>query len=250
MTIPATILITRPMKIGDPTEYTYQWAEEAIKLMNSYGYEVIDIKKENVDYNTVSKAIKYYHPRLYMHVGHGCPSSLQGQTECIVTRKFDVNELVSMSNFREIIAPLIYSSGCENTCMNSLEKDICSPFCLHDTNVNLLKGTIVYTIACYSASQLGKCAVKSGADAYIGYSDLMLFPVDKINSQDIFKDVHVKFLEMMLEGYSVNESLNKINKYEDALIKFYKSTKYISLPLLWNKKNRRVLGNGDSRIYT
>lgn len=236
------------MKKGDPTEFTYQWGEEAVKMMKEYGYTVIDIKADNVTYDNVSKSIQYYKPRLFVTFSHGCPTSIQGQNECVVTRKFDVNEILSMPNFREIIAPLVYASGC-NSCMNTLDNDICNPFCTYDTNVQLLKDTIVYTVACYSASQLGKCAIKYGTDTYIGFDDLMLFPVDNMKSQDIFRDVHLTFLKSLLEGKTVAESEQIVNDYEDSLIRFYKKTKYVSLPLLWNKIHRQVLGNENSRIY-
>lgn len=244
-----TILITRPMKLADPTSYTYQWGEQAVKLKKSYGYEVVDIKKGDVTYKNVSNAIQYYNPSLYVHFGHGCPSSLQGQDECIITRRFDIDELVLMPNFKEIILPLIYESGCTGTCMNSIDKDICNPLCVNDTNVNLLRGTIVFTVACYSASQLGKCAIKYGTKTYIGYNDLLLFPVDDMNSQDMFRDVHIVFIKELLEGKTVAEAEKKMNAYEDALIRLHKKTKYIALSLLWNKMNRKILGDKNVTIY-
>ena len=243
-----TILVTMPMKVGDPTSYTYEWAEQAVRMKKSYGYSVVDLRKNDVTYRNVSSSIQRYNPSLYVHFGHGCPSSLQGQTECIITRKFDIDELVSMPNFREIIMPLLYESGC-TTCMNSLDKDICNPLCVNDTNVNLLKGKIVFTVACYSASHLGKCAVRYGAKSYIGYSDLLLFPVDEVHSQDMFRDVHLVFIRELLEGKSVEQAEKKMNDYEDSLIRFYKKTKYVALSLLWNKINRKVLGNKNSTIY-
>lgn len=242
------IVITRPRKNNDPTSYTYEWGSEAIKMAKKYGYNVVDIQKDDVTYDNVTNALLKYKPRLYIHIGHGCTTSLQGQNECIVTRRFSVDELVNMNNFRQILQPLFYSSGCTHTC--KLEKDICSPICSHETNVSILKGTIVYTIACYSASQLGKCAVNYNVSSYIGYSDLMLFPVDELKSQDIFKDVHLVFLRELLEGKSVYEAEKKMNQYEDTLIKFHKKTKYIALPLIWNKLNRRILGNKNSVIHT
>lgn len=241
------ILVTRPMKSGDPTEYTYKWGEQAVKMMKEHGFTVIDIKTKDVTYDNVSKSIQYYNPRLYVHIGHGCPTSLQGQNECVITRRFTVDELLSMKNFREIIKPLTYSSGCIHTCKTA--PDICNPICTSDTNVQLLRGAIIYTVACYSAAQLGICAVKYGADTYVGYSDLMLFPVDDMNSQEIFQNVHLTFLKSLLEGHTVAEAEQEMARYEDTLIRFHKQTKYIALPLLWNKINRKVIGNSKARIY-
>ncbi len=243
-----TIMVLRPERKGDPTEYTYQWAQEALKMMKSYDYTVIDIKKDEVTYDNVSNAIAYYKPRLIVSFSHGCPTSIQGQNECVITRRFDVDELVKMSNFKQIIEPLIMLSGCKNTCKSM--PDVCNPICMNDTNVNLLKDTIVFTVACYSASQLGKCAIKYGADSYIGYSDLMLFPVDDIGSQDMFRDVHLTFLKEILNGNTVGEAEYKMSMHENSLIRMYKSTKYVSLPLLWNKLNRKVLGDKSSTLYS
>ncbi|MDD3474345.1 MAG: hypothetical protein PHP08_00395 [Candidatus Dojkabacteria bacterium] len=243
----STIVLLRPRKENDPTIHTYDWAEKAYKMMKSYGYTVIDIKKNEVTYNNVTKSLQYYRPRLVVTFSHGCPSSIQGQSECVITRKFDIDELLNMPNLREIIKPLIYSSGCVNTCLAM--PDICNPLCMNETNVNLLKDTIVFTVACYSASQLGKCAIRYGAEVYSGYTDLMLFPVDSIHSQDIFRDIHLVFLKALLEGKTVGEAEYDMNRYEDAVIKFYKKTKYVSLPALWNKLHRNVLGNKNARMF-
>lgn len=243
------IVVTRPMKQNDPTSYTYYWGEAAVKMMKDYGYKVIDLKKNEASYENVTRTLQQYRPILYVHVGHGCPASLQGQNECILTRRFGMDELISMpqTQLREIIKPLIYSSGCTNTCMST--PDVCNPLCMNNTNIQTLKGTIVYTIACYSASQLGKCSIRYGAETYIGYNDLMLFPVDEKHSQDMFRDVHLMFLKEILEGKTVAEAESTMNAYEDELIRFYKNTKYVSLPLLWNKLNRGILGNRNASIY-
>lgn len=242
----STIIVLRPMKKGDPTEYTYQWAEKAIKMMRDYNYTVIDIKKDEVTYDNVSNSIQYYRPRLLLSFSHGCPTSIQGQNECVITKKFELEELIKMPNFGEILEPLKMISGCKNTCKAMAEP--CNPLCINNTNVNLLKDTIVLTIACYSASQLGKCAIKYGATSYIGYKDLMLFPVDNMKSQDMFGELHLVFLKELLKGNTVGEAEQKMNNYEDVLIRQYKTVKYISLPLLWNKINRNVLGNKNATL--
>jgi len=246
------ILVTRPNKNGDPTSYTYTWGEEAVKMMKKLGYNVIDIRADDVNYENVTSAIREYKPRLYLHCGHGCPTALVGQKECIVTRKFDLDELLGMDNFLEVIQPLSYETGCKYMCqldgMGSIS-DLCSPICSYDTNIGLLRDTIVVTIACYSGAQLGRCAIRYGVDSYVGYDDLLLFPVDSMQSENIFKDVHIVFIKELLEGKSVGEAEFEMNRYEDSMIKLYKSTKWVSLPLLWNKMHRKVLGDKDARIF-
>jgi hypothetical protein len=240
------ILVTRPMKLSDPTEYTYQWGDHIVKMIKKAGHNVIDLKRNEVTYERVTHELQKHHPRLYIHIGHGCPNSLQGQNECVLTRRFGVDELMGMPNFKEIMKPLSYVSGCEGSCLSN--PDVCNPLCMSDTNVNNLKGTIVYTVACYSAIQLGKCAVKYGADVYCGFDDLMLFPVDDMGSQDLFRDVHMVFIKELLNGKTIEEAKEITSNYEDTLISFHKKTKYIALPLLWNKMHRSIHGNTGARL--
>lgn len=251
----AKILITMPRKRGDPTEYTYQWAEKAVKMAKKLGYDVITIEKEQTTYKNVTDAIINYKPRLYLHMGHGCPSSIQGQSECIVAKKYSVDQLICMaqstdSNDRQRLLKLLYPLGglsCPGIC--SLDNDPCSPLCLYDTNVHLLKGCIVYAVSCHSAEQLGKCAVRYGVQTYIGYDDLLMFPVDTINSQDMFGDVQLTMLKELLMGKSVQEAEKTMSELEDSLIRQFKTTKYIALPMLWNKLKRRTLGDNKAMIY-
>ncbi len=251
----ATVLITMPKKKGDPTEFTYQWATKAVQITKDLGYDVVTIKGADNTYNNATEAIKKYKPRLYIHYGHGCPSSLQGQQECEVVRKYSVDELICLAESpyiedRQRVIKLLNPLGglsCPGIC--TIDQDPCSPLCTYPTNVNLLKGSIIFAVACHSAAQLGQCAVAYGTTAYIGYSDLLMFPVDTLKSQDLFGDVQLTFLKELLMGKSVQEAEAKMGEEEDRLIRKYKSIKYISLPLLWNKLHRKVLGDANNLIY-
>lgn len=251
----ATVLITMPKKKGDPTEYTFNWARQAVKTARNLGYKVIDIKAKDTTYRNVTEAIKRYNPRLYAHFGHGCPLSLQGQQECIVARKYDIEELLNMAESpniqeRQKLLKLLYPIGhisCPGIC--SLQNDPCSPLCIYDTNINLLKGSIIFSVACHSASQLGKCAIATGVETYIGYRDLLMFPVDSINSQEMFGDVQLTLFKELLLGKTVQEAERVMVELEDSYIRRFKKTKYIALPMLWNKIHRKVLGNSNNTIY-
>lgn len=252
----ATILITMPRKKGDPTEYTYQWAADSSKIAKDLGYKVFEIKEKDNTYNNVTEAIKKYKPRAYIHYGHGCPSSLQGQQECIVVRKYDVNELICMAESpfieeRQRLLKLLNPLGelsCPGICSIG-DVDPCSPLCTHDTNINLLKGSIIFSVACHSLSQLGKCSIKYGVETYVGYNDLLMFPVDTINSQDMFGEVQLTFLKELLMGKTVQEAEQTMSELEDSYIRRFKKIKYISLPMLWNKLHRKILGNSNNLIY-
>ena len=244
-----TVLITAPNKSGDPTSYTWEWGKKAESLARKLGYRVIFIEKDKVDYENVSSAILEYRPRLYIHYGHGCSTTLVGQNECIITRKFTLDELLMMDNFQEIIQPLRYITGCKYMCQLEGMPDPCLPMCHNGTNVGLLKGMIVVAVACYTGGQLGKCAIKYGASSYFGEDDLLLFPTDTMKSETIFGDIQLIYIKELLEGGSVEEAEKKMNEYENTMIRHYKKTKYISLPILWNKIHRKIHGNKDVRIF-
>lgn len=252
---PETILITMPVKNGDPTEYTYTWALKAEQMAKDLGYNVITIKGVDNTYDNTTEAFKKYKPRLYTHFGHGCGSSLQGDRECEVVRKYSVDELICMAESphveeRQKVLKLLNPLGklsCPGIC--SLDDDPCAPYCTYPTNINLLKGSIVLAVACHSASQLGKCAVNYGVDTYIGYDDLLMFPVDTMKSQDLFGEVQLNTFKEILMGKTVQEAIESTGKLEDTYIRKYKKIKYVALPFLWNKIHRRVLGNANTLIY-
>ncbi len=256
MVDPATVVITMPRKKGDPTEYTFQWATKAIQTAKDLGYRVIAIKEADTTYNNVSKVLKENNVRLFIHFGHGCPSSIQGNAECIVTRKYDAHDLMCMAESpyveeRQRLLQLLNPLGrlsCPGIC--SLDNDPCSPLCTYDTNVNLLKGSITLAIACHSAVQLGRCAVAYGATAYLGYDDLLMFPVDSIGSQDIFGEIQLTAFKELLLGKSLQEAERVMSELEDSYIRRFKKIKYIALPMLWNKMHRKSLGNINSLVYS
>ena len=242
---PSTIVILRPMKMRDATEYTYKWGEKAVRLAKSLGYNVIDIRKNVVTYDNVTNVIEKYKPRLLVSFSHGCPTSIQGQDECVITEKIGIDELVRMENFRDIVEPL--RTSCPGIC--EIESNPCENICFKDTNINKLKGSIVYAVACHSAVQLGKSAIQYGIETYIAYDDLLLFPVDSLNSQDIFGDIHIEMLNGLLMGQNVRKSVDYMIRLEDAYIRYYKGIKYMALTMLWNKMHFKVLGNSNATIY-
>lgn len=251
----AKILIMMPMKHGDPTQHTYQWAQKAAQMARDFGYTVKTIEKDNVTYDNVTKTIQSFKPKLFASFSHGCPNSLIGQNECVVTRKFDVNELLTMydsnipekmDTFKQLVNPL-GDISCPGIC--KLTTDVCNPICNNETNIGELKDTIIFATACFSAKQLGVCSIKYGVQTYIGFNDLLMFPVDNINTQDIFGEIQLEFYKSLLLGKTVSEAEQDMITLEDKYIRQYKTVKYISLPLLWNKVNRRIIGNRNNSIY-
>lgn len=250
----AKILIVMPMKPNDPTTFTYSWATKAAKIAKDMGYEVKTVEKQETTYANVTKVIREYKPDFFIAFSHGCSNSLLGQQECMVTRKYDPHEILQIIDsgnvekidmLRKMFNPM-GGISCPGICKLS---DTCSPLCSHPSNINELKGSIIFAVACFSAKQLGLCAEKYGVKSYTGYDDLFMFPVDSLNSQDIFGEVQLTFIKSLLMGRTIRESELEMNKIEDSYIRKYKPVKYISLPLLWNKLHRNITGNKDISIY-
>lgn len=204
------IVILRPMNHNDATLYTYEWGQEFTNTITQYKYPLIDIKKDDVTCINVQNSLKKYKPRMLISLSNGTPSCIRGQNECVISRKFNITK---------------------------------------DNNQdNILDKMIVIAISSYTTLQLGKCTVSNGTESYFGYDDIVIFPSDEINSQYILRDIHLVYLKSLLEGNTIKTSEKIMNDYEDSLIKLHKETKYISLPLLWNKKHRKILGNKDVKI--
>lgn len=261
---PAVILFTLPMKSGDPTQITYSWGKNDAYLAKSLGYKVIIIEKDNTTYDNVSMALEKYSPNntgtplIYRHLGHGCAGSLIGNNECMINRQFSFDELYQMNRtdpekFRKLVYPLkglsCFNSGTDdaNTCR--MDSDPCSPMCTHPTNVHLLKDVIVCTTACWSGASLGMCALKGGARNYIGYSEIYMFVYDSKGSHKIFEHIESEFNKNLLMGKSIGEAEQNMIELEDDYIRKYKKIKFIALPLLWNKKYRKIFGNKNNTIY-
>ncbi len=249
----ATIMITRPRRDNDPTVYTFEWGGEIVKIARDLEYQVIDIQKDETSYDNVSNMIKKYRPRVFIHAGHGCEWSIEGQSGCEVTRKFGVDELMLMMQdpnkiemVKRMLNPLCGINN-QGICQNLQHS--CSTFCEHPTNINLLKGSIVIPIACYTAKQLGDCSIKYGIETFVGERDLLMFPVDSIGSQNMFGDVQITFIRELLLGHTVEEAEATMRKLEDSYIRKNKNIKYLSLPMLWNQLNRRIIGNSEAMIY-
>lgn len=263
---PKTILITRPSKANDASMYTYSWGEKAVLMGRRLGYNVIDIRNEKTTYEYVSEMIEKHNPRLYTHFGHGCPTSLQGRDECIINKNISIEQLVDMvekdpssfdifCNAMVPIVPLKHNSSCNSCNLTNIAADaeepvICYPICTKDTNTHLLKDTITLSVACHSASQLGIHTVEDGTDTYIGFDDLLMFPVDSIGSQKMFGEITLVIFKELLLGATVEEANKKAEILEDSYIKKYKKIKYIALPMLWNKLHRKIIGNRNSTIYS
>ncbi len=250
---PANILLVAPRKDNDPLIYTYEWFQKAKQMALDLGYNVKTLEKDEVTYKNLTNLIQTFKPRLFAQFSHGCPNSLQGQHECVLTRKFSPEELLNMydnpdkhDTFVKMFKPL-GNLSCPGIC--KLDDNICNPLCSNNTNIHELKGSIIFATACFTAKQLGLCSIKHGIQSYIGFQDLLMFPVDTKNSQDMFGEIQLKFYESLLLGKSVSEAEQDMSTLEDMYITKFKDTKWVALPMVWNKVNRRILGDKNASIY-
>ncbi len=81
------------------------------------------------------------------------------------------------------------------------------------------------------------------------YKDGLIYTIDNFHSQDIFINIELEFYKSLLLGKTIGEAEQDMIKLENSYIKEYKELKYVSLPLLWNKMNRKIIGNRNSSLY-
>lgn len=240
--IPKKILITRPAMEGDmATQHTYLWAEPVIKYAKQLGYDVLDYQKRHVTYNNVTDILKRYNPDMYIHFGHGCPSNLIGQRECVVTNGGSNFNVTNPNYLNKHFNPYTYR-------MN--DDIVCDKLCPKQSNIDLLNAKVAITYSCHSASRLGVCAMKSGAKLYAGFDDYLIFMTDTVETENIFRDCLLTFTYSLMNGDTVRTASNNTYKEFDKNIKKYKNVSYLGKLLLWDRMAFRVYGDGNLTLFS
>jgi len=213
------ILISRPL-IGreDPTYYTFNWSNSVVNKAKSLGYKVITIDKDNVNKDTLEYNILKYKPALYIHYGHGCPTHLIGQDNCIVSVLSDNNIMIS--------------------------DDRCQ-LCSFD-NTDMFNDMIMLTYSCHSAKQLGKHMAEHCT--YIGFDDYLLFLADNIGSDTLFGNALNTFAIELLFGNTVQGAFEKTRNELEKLVISYKDVEYISTLAYWDMEHLKVYGDSNITI--
>jgi hypothetical protein len=113
---------------------------------------------------------------------------------------------------------------------------------LDKNNVWLMKGSIVYALACESLIELGPTAIKSGVITYIGYEEEFKWTVDlsrtstpdKDRNAAPFRRVCFVLGKNLLSGVSVKESIKITQDEYKKLIRNYGTSKdsYGDSPLI------------------
>ncbi len=210
--------IARPLMDDpkDPTHITYEWGQAIIDYALSHGIDVLDITGKWVDHKNITPLLTQNRPDLFVYTGHGCRNFLATQNGCSLT--------------------------------NGWREDVCQVQCGQPPNLNLLRDAIVVTFSCHSASQLGRCAIKYGARAYVGFSDYMMFTSDRAGSQDMFGDALLPMAIELINGKTVGEAVDVTKAALYSAAKQWKSVKYMAIPFYWNYEYMEVLGDMNARL--
>lgn len=210
--------IARPLMNDpkDPTHITYAWGEAIKQHALSRGIDVLDIVDPWVDHERITQLLAQNRPDMFVYTGHGCKNFLATQRGCSIT--------------------------------NGFPEDVCSIQCRQPPNLKLLRDAIVVTFSCHSASQLGRCAIKYGARAYIGFTDYMMFTSDSMGSENLFRDALLPMVLELLNGRTVGEAVEITKASLYAAAKQWKPVKYLAIPFYWNYEYMQVLGDMNARL--
>lgn len=210
--------IARPLMSNqkDPTHITYEWGGIIKDYALSRGVDVLDIVDPWIDYERITPLLMQNRPDLFIYTGHGCRNFLATQKGCSLT--------------------------------NGFREDVCHTQCLKPPNLKLLRDAIVVTFSCHSASQLGQCAIRYGARAYVGFSDFMMFTQDSLGSENLFRDALLPMALELVNGKTVGEAVEITKAALLAAAKQWKPVKYLAIPFYWNYHYMEIKGDMNARL--
>lgn len=125
-------------------------------------------------------------------------------------------------------------------------------------NISLMKGKIIYALACESLAGLGKMAVRKGVEAYIGYFNEFRWTVDpsrtsvpeKDKNAAPFRKVCFVLGQSLLSGMPAGEAVSRTMREYEKLIRSYGQSKddfgdapLIGLALSWDLMFLGMEGN-------
>ena len=200
----------------DPTHITYQWGGDIIRYALDHGVDVLDITDPWAEYQNITPLLTQHRHDLLVYTGHGCNNYLATRDGCSFT--------------------------------NGVPENVCAQQCNKSPNLNLLKNVIVVTFSCHSASQLGKCAIKYGARAYVGFTDYMMFTTDSVGSENVFRDALLPMATELIDGRTAGEAVGDTKAILYAATKQWKPVKFMAIPLMWNHEYMEVLGDMSARL--
>ncbi len=213
------IAVARPVAkdLKDPSHTTFKWGKEIIDYALSRGVNVMDITDPWVEYSKITYLLRKNKPDMLVYTGHGCKNYLSVHNGCSIT--------------------------------NGWMEDVCQLQCNKPPNLDILKDVIVVTFSCHSSSQLGKCAIKYGARAYVGFSDYLMFTTDRLGSENLFKERLMPLAIELINGKTVGEAVDITKNALVSGAKKWKSIMWLSVPMMWNAEYMQVLGDMNARLW-
>mgnify|MGYP000297658056 CR=1 FL=1 len=128
-------------------------------------------------------------------------------------------------------------------------------------NEEILKGKIVYTIACHAAKSLGKECIKKGTKCFIGYKEKFMFYYDANKSASPLKDRWAKpfFVSTnkipisLIKGNTTKVSKKKaIEEFKRWIIRLRKfkdlEVPFVLKTLLWDMTFLTLLGDENAKV--
>lgn len=157
-------------------------------------------------------------PKILFNFSHGCQSYLIGNDRrCTLTRGWE-------------------DQGCG--------------VCGMPSNLKVLKGMAVVAYSCHSGYQLGKCAVKYGSPAYVGFSDSLIVVSDKYGMQNIFKDALMPMAYKILTGIPIGTAVELTRAELYDTVKQFKPVELLSVPLWYDRKYLILHGDPNWSILS
>ena len=172
--------------------------EKFLRYVNPLASKVV-LKGDGANPDKIVEAIKSENPKLIAGTGHGSP--------CLYTVQH-LSRLLMVQDF-------------SNKCLSNL-------------NLDIVRGRVLFLNSCEVGKELGRKLIDYGAEAFMGSSDVFLFPI--IDAPCTSFDVMAVFiaeysgLKALLEGKTVKEAHQERIKAYEELISEYTVGKYRSSP--------------------
>jgi hypothetical protein len=202
---------------GDATNILDGWAVELEDFAKSLGYSVIDISGPNLTYEGMTRILTATKPKVLFNFSHGCGNYLMGNDmQCTLTNGFP-----------------------DNVCGS----------CNKLSNLSVLKNTALIAYSCNSGAQLGKCVIRYGSPAYVGFSDSLIVVSDKYGMQNIFKDALMPMAYNLLKGIPAGAAVAIMKAELEDTVKKFKPVELLSVPLWYNRKYLTQFGDPNWSIF-
>lgn len=128
---------------------------------------------------------------------------------------------------------------------------------INKRNISLLKDSIVLTMACLSAAELGKTAIQKGVKAYIGGTDLIYahYPEKERDYLKDWRDEYSTYFKEVIDGKNVYDAYRSFQNKMTHYINIYnregnnRNYDWYENAALWNRRVTVLLGDPNARLY-